>query len=927
MGKLTHIVKGSIASFRSADKADIESLKLHFLPKQEGSGDPSPTNIRPITGWTGCNFWKSKKNVGHIYGYSTSSISTPSSTRYTSGSYGTTTNTTEYSLPDTSLVITQTDHSDSTIHSYRNGYICIGLDSLIFGQHYDVSFKISDITANPLDVSLYSFKLCNPSGGQASVSKVIDNVVIFKNVLFSQRSDRPYETDFQLRICGMSFTLSEFMVTPAYTSDGIFAPYEGSTIPLSWSDHGVEYGGYVDLVRGKLVAEWVTYTFTGTETDLRQNYRASNGTRLLLLFAHAGIQYGENGGVISNILRTTNNAHGDNVCYPRPSSQGCIIDFGRSTICDLTAEEFDALTNDEQVALGKTYIANLYSNGTPLIIAYKLVDPIEYDIDPIALQTFLDYNNFWSDTNDDTEVEYAFADRLSERKLIMDTPHIESTSDAVASFSTDMKAPIADLKAHFTPVQEGTGDPSPNNIRSINGHTGLNINQTGKNLINLSTASKQNNSSNIETTIVDNTITITAKKANGSGVLLQQTIYQDIPPALRGKEVYFGVGSVTLTTNNENHKATIVCEFKDIDGKFITDPTVVAWINGNNNNTVVRKTTIPENAAKLEIYFRIAQNASTYGIIIGDTVTYHNFYMRYPTEPYGNYEKYDGEMIPIEFPATKNLLNPTTNPIWNNGNYTINSDGSVTVAGSDGRGWTSNQIAPFILPKGTYTFSWTGSQRVQFTTSNDNYETVTTYNYSTSNGHFTFTLANDGGIKWKHTGDAALYPVTCFVQIEKGSSATAFEPYGTVYGGYVDPVRGKLVATHGIYTTVFGPSVSSSIIGDTERHGYYMNVQFKSANYLHGNGQGPYNLKRTFCNVAFWGWDYFGDYVHYYIDGNLAYIMLPIGTDPDTEIQFCAELATPIEYDLTPEQIKTLKGTNNIWSDANGDIEVKYWTH
>jgi len=39
------------------------------------------------------------------------------------------------------------------------------------------------------------------------------------------------------------------------------------------------------------------------------------------------------------------------------------------------------------------------------------------------------------------------------------------------------------------------------------------------------------------------------------------------------------------------------------------------------------------------------------------------------------------------------------------------------------------------------------------------------------------------------------------------------------------------------------------------------------------------------------------------------------------------KLATPIEYDLTTEQIKTLKGTNNIWSDANGNIEVKYWTH
>ena len=30
---------------------------------------------------------------------------------------------------------------------------------------------------------------------------------------------------------------------------------------------------------------------------------------------------------------------------------------------------------------------------------------------------------------------------------------------------------------------------------------------------------------------------------------------------------------------------------------------------------------------------------------------------------------------------------------------------------------------------------------------------------------------------------------------------------------------------------------------------------------------------------------------------------------------------------LTPIQLKSLIDTNNIWSNANGNIEVKYWTH
>ena len=60
---LSHTVSGDIASFRTPSRVPIESLKFHFLPKQEGSGDPSPSNERPIIGWTGLNGYKAGKNL------------------------------------------------------------------------------------------------------------------------------------------------------------------------------------------------------------------------------------------------------------------------------------------------------------------------------------------------------------------------------------------------------------------------------------------------------------------------------------------------------------------------------------------------------------------------------------------------------------------------------------------------------------------------------------------------------------------------------------------------------------------------------------------------------------------------------------------------------------------------------------------------
>lgn len=47
---------GSIASFTDgADDVPVKDLTVAIEPAQSGSGDPSPENVRPISGWTGAN--------------------------------------------------------------------------------------------------------------------------------------------------------------------------------------------------------------------------------------------------------------------------------------------------------------------------------------------------------------------------------------------------------------------------------------------------------------------------------------------------------------------------------------------------------------------------------------------------------------------------------------------------------------------------------------------------------------------------------------------------------------------------------------------------------------------------------------------------------------------------------------------------------
>jgi len=47
------------------------------------------------------------------------------------------------------------------------------------------------------------------------------------------------------------------------------------------------------------------------------------------------------------------------------------------------------------------------------------------------------------------------------------------------------------------------------------------------------------------------------------------------------------------------------------------------------------------------------------------------------------------------------------------------------------------------------------------------------------------------------------------------------------------------------------------------------------------------------------------------------------GTTPTTGAQVVYQLSTPITYTLTPQEIRTLLGENNLWADT-GDTTVEY---
>ena len=72
---------------------------------------------------------------------------------------------------------------------------------------------------------------------------------------------------------------------------------------------------------------------------------------------------------------------------------------------------------------------------------------------------------------------------LNRRKILLNEPHIQTVSGDLCDFKTDVPGKIKSCIVRFEPMQEGTGDPSTENVRNITGYTGCKLTRTGRNML------------------------------------------------------------------------------------------------------------------------------------------------------------------------------------------------------------------------------------------------------------------------------------------------------------------------------------------------------------------------------------------------------------------------------------------------------------
>ena len=196
----------------------------------------------------------------------------------------------------------------------------------------------------------------------------------------------------------------------------------------------------------------------------------------------------------------------------------------------------------------------------------------------------------------------------------------------------------------------------------------------------------------------------------------------------------------------------------------------------------------------------------------------------------------------------------------------------------------------------------------------------------------TYTMSHQGGcyyFKFYGSGNPTDF------MVELGSTPSAYEPYGehtdislgqTVYGGTLEVMSGKLTiekvavdlgslnwgynppSGHELFNTLAplsGAKLPTTPTADNILCSSYVPVRYGDA----------YNHTKAF-SICLHTNGYIYIYDSRYTDATALKTAL-------NGVYLVYELETPIEITLTPTEVKTLLGNNNIWSDS-GSVEVEY---
>ena len=397
--KVLHTIASAtgLVSFSTQLAEPLESCVCEVAPVQSGTGDPRPTNIRPITGWTGIKVYRNALPSGYKR---LKDITFDGSFHYESSVYligsdvvtmtitpGATTGMNVFGCYSGTGADARNfsffNYQSTTNNAYfRYGTVLLrpnfGTNSsrtVSFGAGGTSGFRTnattpetSFTTTDPAWIGMLPNSTSSHFSGTITGSIDVGDRLKF---IPCERSDG---------IIGYYDTLNSAFLEPVGTGTPTTSGYEGEVADVDWTDDaGTVYGGSLDVVTGVL-------TVTHKIVDLGSyswSYYSTND-----YFRTAAV----------SDVDTANRLYGYCSCYKFAAISGT----SDNTIC-FASSTFRITCRDNSYNHNATNFKNGVKGQT---LVYKLKTPVTYQLTPEEVSTLKGSNTIWHDGNSSISVGY-----------------------------------------------------------------------------------------------------------------------------------------------------------------------------------------------------------------------------------------------------------------------------------------------------------------------------------------------------------------------------------------------------------------------------------------------------------------------------------------------------------------------------------------
>lgn len=294
-------------------------VKASWEPVQEGTGTPSPENIRPIKGRDSVRVTRCGETLWSLDKITLQTFNTNI--------------TTQIDMDAVNLL-------PRNVKLYFSGQ-CSN------GKLREIRFY--DGTGAEMGT------LCT-EGGYSTVIKAGNIAKVLLYAGLNENSER---------------TCTNLQITPGTTAPTTYTPYIGQSNTLTLPS--TIYGGEVDAVSGEGQDTWKSVSLDGTEKWNTWGVNKNN-TNVTGFFTYDINDYSNDGSDINKILCSTMSNEEKNIWGGKNMGVG-LANSGNSKylIYCVTTNTLPDTTDDKKaIASFKTFLANLYAAGTPVQVAYKL---------------------------------------------------------------------------------------------------------------------------------------------------------------------------------------------------------------------------------------------------------------------------------------------------------------------------------------------------------------------------------------------------------------------------------------------------------------------------------------------------------------------------------------------------------------------------